>query len=146
MQMNFSLLFFLLILILSCSQYKKSNKRILSEFELINGIGPVKEKIVLNKIDEKAVTQGKVIFQTKCTSCHRLDNKLVGPPLRNVIKKRIPEFILNIIVNPVDMTLYHPEAKKLAIEYGSQMTFQNVNLNDAYKILDFLRYEYGVIK
>jgi len=141
--MKFSLLFFLLILILRCSQDKKPIKRILSEFELINGIGPVTEEVVLNKIDEKAVIQGKVIFQTKCTSCHRLDNKLIGPPLRNVVQKRSPEFILNIIVNPVDMTLYHPEAKKLAIEYGSQMTFQNVNLNDAFKILDFLRYEDG---
>ena len=33
------------------------------------------------------------------------------------------------------------KAKKIALEFGSQMTFQNVNLNDAYKILDYLRFE-----
>ena len=85
-------------------------------------------------------------FQTKCTSCHRLDTKLIGPSLRNIIQKRSPEYILNMIVNPVDKTLYHPIAKKLVQEYGSQMTFQNVNLNDAYKILDFLRFENRVKK
>ena len=70
-----------------------------------------------------------------------MDTKLIGPPLRDVVENRSPEFILNIIVNPVDMTLYHPEAKKMALEYGSQMTFQNIKLKDAYKILDYLRYE-----
>ena len=144
--MKFILYIFFIFLIFSCSENKKSDEPLLSEFELENGIGPVKEKIVLKEIDKTAVEQGKKIFQTKCTSCHRIDTKLIGPPLRNVIQSRSPEFILNIIVNPVDMTLYHPEAKKMAIEYGSQMTFQNVNLNDAYKILDYLRFEYSVIK
>ena len=142
--MKFSIITLFLTLIFSCSENKNADKPILNDFELINGIGPVKKAIILNEIDEFAVKQGKIIFQTKCTSCHKLDKKLIGPPLRNIIERRNPEYILNMIVNPVDMTLYHPTAKKLAIEYGSQMTFQNVNLNDAYEILDFLRFENGI--
>jgi len=139
--MKFSFFIFFIILIFSCSENRKSDKTVLSEFELINGIGPVKEKVDLKEIDEQTVIQGRSIFQTKCTSCHRLDTKLIGPPLRNVVQSRNPEFILNMIVNPVDMTLYHPEAKKMVIEFGSQMTFQNVKLTEAYKILDYLRFE-----
>ena len=142
--MKYYLFYFLLILIFSCSENKKSNIPTLNDFEIEHGIGPVKESIILNEIDELAVKKGRAIFQTKCTSCHKLDKKLIGPPLRNIIERRNPEYILNMNVNPVDMTLYHPTAKKLAIEYGSQMTFQNVNLNDAYEILDFLRFENGI--
>jgi Cytochrome c len=138
--------FLFVSIIFSCSEIKKSDNPILNDFEIENGIGPIKKSIPLTEIDEIAVEQGRIIYQTKCTSCHRLDTKLVGPPLRNIIQKRSPEYILNMIVNPVDMTLYHPIAKKLVLEYGSQMTFQNVNLNDAYKILDFLRFENNINK
>lgn len=139
MKICFFLIF--LIFLFKCTENKKSQQHELTEFELKHGIGPVKELITINDIDKEAVNQGKIIFYSKCTSCHRLDNKLAGPPLRNVIEKRSPEYILNIIVNPVDMTLYHPTAKNLALEYGSQMTYQNVSFKDAYKILDFLRFE-----
>ncbi len=33
-------------------------------------------------------TNGKKIFKTNCAACHKLDKKLVGPPLRNISEKR----------------------------------------------------------
>ena len=95
--MKYIIYLFFIFLIFNCSEQKKSEKPELTQFELENGIGPVKEKIVLNEIDTIAVEQGKKIYLAKCTSCHRLDTKLIGPPLRDVVQNRSPEFILNII-------------------------------------------------
>jgi hypothetical protein len=125
--------------IISCGENKKSQKSTLNEFELKHGIGPIKEFIVLKNIDLKSANEGNRIFQAKCTSCHKLDMDFVGPALGKIVEQRSPEYIINMIVNPVDMTLYHPVARKQIEKYKSQMTFQNVKLNDAFKILDYLR-------
>lgn len=113
----------------------------LSAFEQENGVGPVKEKITLAAVDKKNVEKGSVMFEQKCFSCHRLDTKLVGPALRQVTKRRTPEYILNMILNPEEMTKRHPVAKQLLAEHLTQMTFQNVTRDDAMLILDYLRSE-----
>lgn len=102
------------------------------------GIGPVK-KYDLKPVDAKMVEKGKQIFDEKCASCHKFDEKLVGPPLNGVTKKRKPEWILNMILNPEQMTKENPEAKKLFGEYLTQMTYQNVSQTDAEAILNYLR-------
>lgn len=111
----------------------------LTLFELENGIGPVKEKLNLGSIDQAKVKEGEAIFNQKCTQCHKLDERYTGPALREVTKRRTPEYILNQIMNPEEMTKRHPEAKKLLAQYANQMTFQNITLDDAKKVLEFLR-------
>lgn len=113
----------------------------LSAFETENGIGPVKAKLTLSAIDNEKVTMGSKIFEQKCFSCHRLDQRLVGPPLREVTKRRTPEFILNMMLNPLEMQAKHPVAKQLLAEYLTQMTFQNISMEEAFQILDYLRSE-----
>ena len=81
--------------------------------------------------------------QEKCASCHKLDDKLVGPPLKDVTKRRKPEWILNMILNPEQMTKENAAAKQLLGQYLTQMTFQNVSINDAYAILEYLRVQDG---
>lgn len=139
--MNYLLVLLILLALFGCKNKNESHKKILNEFEKINGIGPVTEPITLQEINIDKVNAGKIIFQNKCISCHKLDDTLAGPPLRKIIEIRTPEYILNMIVNPVDMTLFHPVARNLATKLGSQMTNQNVSLNDALNILDYLRYE-----
>lgn len=113
----------------------------LSAFETENGIGPVKAKLTLAAIDNEKVTKGSTIFEQKCFSCHRFDQRLVGPPLREITKRRTPEFILNMILNPLEMQAKHPVAKQLLAEYLTQMTFQNISMEEAFLILDYLRSE-----
>ncbi|MBI5808422.1 MAG: cytochrome c [Ignavibacteriales bacterium] len=113
----------------------------LTVFELENGIGPIKEKIQLGSIDSKKVAEGKKLFEAKCSQCHKLDEKYTGPALRNVTKRRTPEYILNNILNPDEMANKHPEAKKLVALHATKMTFQNVTKEDALKILDYFRSE-----
>lgn len=111
----------------------------LSEFELENGIGPVKQKLELGQIDQKLVKKGEEIFNTKCIACHKLDERYVGPAQRDVIKRRTPEFIMNMLLNPIEMQERHPVVKKLLAEYMTQMTNQNLSFDDARAILEYFR-------
>jgi mono/diheme cytochrome c family protein len=111
----------------------------LTNFELENGIGPIKQKIELGPIDPALVKKGQEIFDTKCASCHKLDEKYVGPPQRDVFKRRSPEYILNFMLNPEENYKKHPEAKKLLGEYLTQMPNQNLTIDEAKAMLDFFR-------
>lgn len=111
----------------------------LSDFELENGIGPVKEKLTLGEIDLAKASKGEKAFNEKCASCHKLDERYVGPALRDVISRRTPEYIVNMIMNPDEMSKKHPEAKKLLAEYMTQMPFQNVTKEEALDILEYFR-------
>ena len=102
------------------------------------GIGPVKE-VKLSSIDRNLAVKGKQTFETKCYSCHRIDSKLVGPPLKDVTKRRKPEWIMNMILNPQQMTQENPVAKQLFATYLVQMTFQDVTQDDARAILEYFR-------
>ncbi len=110
-------------------------------FELENGVGPIKEKITLGQLDAIKAAEGKKIFESKCSQCHKLDERYTGPALRNVTKRRTPEYILNNILNPDEMANKHPEAKKLVALHATKMTFQNVTQDDALKILEYFRSE-----
>jgi|WetSurSiteA1Bulk_404760.scaffolds.fasta_scaffold57963_2 mono/diheme cytochrome c family protein len=103
------------------------------------GIGPVKKVELSANIDAALSEKGKGIFENKCIQCHKLDDKLVGPPLHGVTKRRKPEWIMNMILNPEQMTKENLEAKKLFGQYLTQMTFQNVTEQDARAILEYLR-------
>ncbi len=113
----------------------------ISVYELENGIGPIKEKVNLGQLDAIKAAAGKKLFETKCSQCHKFDEKYTGPALRNVTKKRTPEYILNNILNPEEMANKHPEAKKLVALHATKMTFQNVTQEDAMKILEYFRSE-----
>lgn len=111
----------------------------LTVFELDNGIGPIKEKLNLGPIDSKMVETGKKLFDSKCAQCHKLDERYTGPAQRDLIKRRSPEYIMNMILNPVEMVAKHPEAKKMFAQYPTQMTFQNVTQDDARMMLEYFR-------
>lgn len=111
----------------------------LTEFELENGVGPVKQKLELGPIDPKLVKKGEEIFNTKCIACHKLDERYVGPAQRDVIKRRSPEFIMNMMLNPQEMQEKHPVVKKLLAEYMTQMTNQNLSFDDARALLEYFR-------
>jgi len=102
------------------------------------GIGPI-TSISLGAIDPEKVTKGLQIFQTKCFVCHKLDEKLVGPALRGVTKRRSPEWILNQMLNPTEMATKDPIAKDLVATLHTQMTPQGLSEEEAKSVLDYLR-------
>ncbi|MFD2512498.1 c-type cytochrome [Pontibacter locisalis] len=104
------------------------------------GIGPVKTVEVGPGIEEALAAEGQTLFEGKCSACHQLsDQKVVGPGLAGVTENRKPEWVMNMIINPEEMTKKDPIAKKLLAEHLTQMTNQNVNEQDARAILEFLR-------
>ncbi|MBX0332293.1 cytochrome c [Pontibacter sp. HSC-14F20] len=104
------------------------------------GIGPISSVEVGAEIDEALAAEGKSIFEGKCSACHQLsDQKIVGPGLQGVTEKRKPEWIMNMVINPEEMTKKDPTAKKLLAEHLTQMTNQNINEADARALLEFLR-------
>lgn len=113
----------------------------LSQWELEHGIGPVKSPLQLGAVDKTMAEEGAKIFEMKCTACHRLDERYVGPPLRNVTKRRTPEYIMNMILNPDEMVKSHPEAKKMLAEYLAPMTNQNLKPEEARAVLEYFRSE-----
>lgn len=118
------------------SQQKESDE--LTAFEEKHGIGPIDEVVTVGEIDMEKVEIGKEIFRTKCSACHKMDQDYVGPPLGDVLEKRTPTYVMNMILNPVEMTKKHPEARKMLAQYMNQMTFQNVSQDEARAIVEYL--------
>ncbi len=98
------------------------------------------EIAITNPLDTEMVTKGKVIYDLKCQSCHRLtEEKLVGPGWKDVTKRRQPLWIMNMITN-VDMMLEtDAEAQKLLELCLVRMPNQNIMMEDARRVLEFMR-------
>lgn len=106
------------------------------------GIGPVTE-VKIDALNPAMATKGKATFEAKCSACHKIDERYVGPGLKDVTKRRTPEWIMNMILNPVEMTQKDPAAQELLGEFLTQMTFQNVSQEDARGILEYFRQNDG---
>lgn len=104
------------------------------------GIGPV-STIELGEIDVAMSEEGKELFKTLCSACHKIDKRFVGPALAGVTDRRTPEWIMNMIMNPEEMVEKNKIAKDLLAEYLSPMANQNVSEEDARKILEYFRAE-----
>jgi mono/diheme cytochrome c family protein len=111
----------------------------LSPFELEHGIGPIKEEVELGALNAALAGQGKAAFEAKCTACHKMGEKYVGPALGEVTTRRSPAFIMNMILNPQEMVEKHPVAKQLLAEHMTYMANQGVTPDEARAILEYLR-------
>ncbi len=88
--------------------------------------------------------RGEELFKTKgCIACHypnkERKEKLVGPGLRNIHKERSEEWLIAMITKPDSMLKYDEEAKKLLKEYGTPMPNQNVSLEEAKAIIEYIK-------
>lgn len=103
------------------------------------GIGPVNE-IKLGPIDDNMVAEGKVLFESLCTACHKVEKRFIGPSPKGITDRRSPEWIMNMIMNPEEMLQKDPIAKQLLIEAnGAPMANQNVSEENARMILEYFR-------
>lgn len=110
----------------------------LNTWETQHGIGPITEDIQLGAVNPARATSGHDIFVQKCATCHYLDHKKTGPMLRDVTKRRSPEYVLNQILNPEQMGKLHPDGRKLVAQYAQFMTIQGITRENAEDILHFL--------
>ncbi|MBP7948522.1 MAG: cytochrome c [Verrucomicrobiales bacterium] len=136
------------VFLAGCGSRKEANeaaKNAPTPAELISGQpivhGPeIKNVEVKNPLDQAWVAGGKGIFDSKCMPCHKLDGtKLVGPGWAGVTKRRTPVWIMNMICNTDYMLANDPDAQKQLELCLIRMPNQNVSVEDARKILEFMR-------
>ena len=111
----------------------------LTAFQVEHGIGPLTEAVTLGELDTELAAQGALVFEAKCSACHKLGERYVGPALGEVLDRRTPAFVMNMMLNPEEMYQRHPEVKKLLAEYMSYMPNQNVTPDDARAVVEYLR-------
>lgn len=102
------------------------------------GVGVVKS-ITLGDIDDALVVKGEEVYKAKCTACHKISKRFVGPGLKGVTERRTPEWIMNMILDPEKMVIENATAKALLAEYSAPMANQNVTEEEARAILEYLR-------
>ena len=103
------------------------------------GIGPVTEYKADADV-KAAADSGKVVFESKCVSCHKLDDtKLIGPGLAGITKIRRPEWIMNQILNPMEMTQKDSMSIALLKKYTAQMINMNLTEHEAGMVYEYLK-------
>jgi hypothetical protein len=89
--------------------------------------------------DAQLANKGVELFVSKCAMCHSFDRTLVGPSLDAVIKRRTPEWIMNMMLDPATMLEKDGDAKALSKEYASPMISLGLKQEEARAILEYLR-------
>jgi len=59
--------------------------------------------------------------------------------MSGVTKRRSPEWVMNMMLNPEQMLAENPTAMALLKEYSAPMANQNLTNDDARAVLEFLR-------
>lgn len=110
----------------------------LTAVEMEQGIGPIRD-LELGPIDAELAGQGETYFATKCSACHKLEERYVGPPLGEVLDRRRPEFVMNMMMNAGEMVQRHPVIQELLAQYYTPMPPQVSDPAEARAILEYLR-------
>lgn len=118
-----------------------ANTKASETIDLTNkGVGPIKSLALPAEIDQAMATRGKDVYDRMCTACHRADKKFIGPAPTGLLKRRSPEWIMNMILDPEGMVKNDPLAKALLIEFnGSPMANQNLTEDEARAVLEYFR-------
>ena len=103
------------------------------------GIGPIKNVELEDEIDQMMVKEGKEIFKLKCSACHKISKKKIGPGMKGITERRSSEWIMNMIMNPEEMVAKDPIAMALLAEYSAPMANQNIKEDEARALLEYFR-------
>jgi len=104
------------------------------------GVGPIKNLPLDKVIDEEMVQRGMELFKTNCSACHKIDKRFIGPSPKGIMKRRSPEWIMNMILDPQLMVEQDRCAKDLLVEFnGAAMANQNLTEEQARDILEYFR-------
>lgn len=111
----------------------------LTPWQLANGVGPITEATVLEEVDRDDVEDGKERFDQVCASCHKANERYVGPALGGVVGRRTPQYVMNMILAPDTMVARHPEAKALFGSFMMQMPNLGLTPEQAQEVMEYLR-------
>ncbi len=104
------------------------------------GIGPITEVVLGEEIDQAMATAGEESFKAKCMICHQVDVKGIGPAQKNIMNRRSPEWIMNMMLNTTEMLEKDADAKALLAEYNNvPMTQTEMTEEEARNMLEYFR-------
>jgi mono/diheme cytochrome c family protein len=100
-----------------------------------------KNNAEIKKADvEITKTDGEVLFKTSCATCHKPNEKLVGPALQGVAKRwESKELLYDFVRNSQEVIGRNAYAKKLFKEYNQSpmMPYPQLTDEDIQGILDY---------
>jgi cytochrome c5 len=104
------------------------------------GVGAIKSMSLDAEIDEALAKQGEDVYNQLCLACHRVGKKFIGPAPNNILERRTPEWVMNMILDPELMVKEDPLAKDLLVEFnGAPMANQGLTEDQARAVLEFFR-------
>ena len=122
------------------SQEPKTLEEAEKGWETNYGIGPIADFQLPAEVNQAMADEGKVVYDAKCTACHKPDKQFIGPAPKGILAKRTPAWIMNMILNPEVMIQKDHIAKQLLIKFnGAPMANQNLTEPEARAILEYFR-------
>ena len=112
-----------------------------TRIDLVNkGVGPISEVELASVVDKALVENGEDLYAQKCTACHKIGERFIGPPPNGILNRRTPEWVMNMILNPEGMLKSDALAKDLFMEFnGAPMANQGLTQQEARAILEYFR-------
>lgn len=106
----------------------------------MKGVGEIKHVDIGDPLDDQMIKGGKMIYDMKCSACHKLtDQRVVGPGWAGVTNRRTPEWIMNMVTDTDMMLASDPQAQALLEQCLVRMPNQHLSLGDARNVLEFMR-------
>ena len=104
------------------------------------GVGPITNVILEDKVNISMANSGEKLFNQLCTSCHFINEDYIGPAMSGILDRRSPEWIMNMILNPIQMLEEDPIAIELLEKYNFEYMYnQNLLEEEAREILEYFR-------
>ena len=117
---------------------KPSTENVVTDPMLDKGVGPI-SSITIGDLDQNLADKGAELFKAKCSMCHKIEKRYIGPALIGVTKKQAPEWIMNMMLNPEVMIAKNETAKRLLAEFSAPMANQHLTQKEARTIYEYLR-------
>ncbi|MFV0531660.1 MAG: c-type cytochrome [Flavobacteriales bacterium] len=114
-----------LLLFVACNEKKPSYNQPYNS----SSAHPLKEE---QEKDIKFI-KGEEIFDEQCTACHRMEKKLVGPPLKDITKRRDKKWIFSFVSDNQSLVRKGDTiATKIWLEYNKSPmpTFKHLTKED----------------
>lgn len=104
------------------------------------GIGPITSIALEEKINLEMAKSGEELYNQMCSACHKPDVKFIGPAPKDILDRRSPEWVMNMILNPQEMVEQNATAKALLKEYNNvPMTEMGLTEEQTRAILEYFR-------
>ena len=104
------------------------------------GVGPIINVILEDKVNISMANSGEKLFNQLYTSCHIINEDYIGPAMSGILDRRSPEWIMNMILNPIQMVEEDPIAIELLEKYNFEYMYnQNLLEEEAREILEYFR-------